>query len=182
MPAEAVCPHCQLKLRVPADYGGRTVKCPQCQQRFVVMLPGDISRPAASDIPPSPTVATKPAAAFEQLVMSVLDEDDTATDDETDAHVQRVAGPSHFWRCAKCQAVWEKKTLPVATLQNTRIKAMVRCETCGQAVPYADVHAGKYDAPEITLICPHCHLQFGGPADDLLGQPCPGCSHPLPQR
>ena len=178
MPAEVVCSHCQLKLRVPADYGGRSVKCPQCQHRFIVQLPTTAVPPPA----PAPVASTKPVKVFDQLIMSVLDEDEQAASNAGDAHVQSVPGPSHFWRCAKCQAVWEKKVLPVTTLKNTRITAMVRCETCGDAVPYIDVHAGKYDAPEITLNCPHCQMQFSGPAADLLGQPCPGCNHLLPKQ
>ena len=176
MPAEAICPHCQLKLRVPADYGGRSVKCAQCQQRFIVNLPGAV--PAAVPAP----LASQSTSTFDQLILSVLDEDDDAEADDIDAHVQKVAGPSHFWRCPRCTATWQKKTLAATVLENTRIKAMVRCESCGTAVSYADMQSGQYDAAEITLTCPHCHLDLNGPAEDLLGGVCPGCGHHLPRQ
>jgi hypothetical protein len=58
---------------------------------------------------------------------------------------------------------------------------MVRCETCGAAYDYQAVHGGKYDAAEVAVQCPKCHLELTGPADDLLGQPCPGCGAKLPK-
>lgn len=178
MPAEAKCPHCQLSLRVPSDYAGKSVKCPQCQQRFVVggSAPGakpTITAPAATP--------QKPPGEFEELIMSVLNEGEEDEAAAADAHVEKVKGPSRFWRCAKCDAVWEKKPLASTHLEGSRIKAMVRCETCGGAFDYAAVHGGKYDVPEISLTCPKCHLQLSGPADDLLDKPCPACGAHLPK-
>lgn len=65
MPAEAVCPHCQLKLRVPETFAGRSVKCAQCQRRFVVTFP-------------SATPAPEAQPSFESLVLSVLDDGNQA--------------------------------------------------------------------------------------------------------
>ncbi len=180
MPAEATCPHCQLKLRVPADYAGRSVKCPQCQQRFIVNSTGNEPAAVPATAVLSRAITPRSSGAFEELIMSVLDEDEVEV--EGDAHIEKVAGPSHSWRCPKCAALWEKKVLSAASLQNTRIKPMVRCETCGTAVAYADMQGGKFDAPEIRLTCPHCRLHVNGPAEDLLGQPCPGCAHHLPRQ
>ena len=59
MPAEAKCPRCQLTLRVPSNFGGQRVKCPQCQERFVVPLP-----------PPQPPPSK--SAIFEGLVQDSL--------------------------------------------------------------------------------------------------------------
>jgi uncharacterized CHY-type Zn-finger protein len=186
MPAEAKCPYCQLKLRVPNDYGGKSVKCPQCQQRFIVG-----GGPALAQAQPEANARTmlkapgaKSAGNFEDLVMSVLDEDEpeTTTSTSADAHVQKVAGPSRFWRCPKCEAVWEKKPLKNPDLQGSRIKAMVRCETCAAAYDYQEVQAGKYDTPEISLTCPKCHVQLSGPAVDLLGKPCAACGTQLPKQ
>lgn len=173
MPAEARCPHCQLVLRVPSDYGGRSVKCPQCAQRFVVEFPGS-TEPALlnQNAPPPPD--------FESLVMSVLDEDEDEPTVEAAAHVRRLSGPSHFWHCPHCQATWKKKPLPETHFENPRIKAMARCECCGHAFDYSVVESGKFDAPEVELACPHCRLELTGPADDLLGKTCPACAQALP--
>jgi hypothetical protein len=195
MPAEATCPHCQLTLRVPCDYSGKSVKCPQCQQRFIVALPAPAARVAAPVAAPPAPVPTGPllprastsksSASFENLVISALEEDEEEGADVLEAQlapstVKTVSGPSHFWRCPKCQALWEKKSLSTSSLQNSRIKAMVRCETCGAAYDYQAVHNGTYDAVEVAIRCPKCHLELTGPADDLLGQPCPGCGAKLP--
>jgi hypothetical protein len=194
MPAEATCPHCQLTLRVPCDYSGKSVKCPQCQQRFIVAVAAPAApsapAPAISALAPSgpllPRACTsKSSGSFENLVISALEEDEEESVEVLDArpsaaNVKTVSGPSHFWRCPKCQALWEKKSLSTSGLQNSRIKAMVRCETCGTAYDYQTVHDGKYDAAEVAIRCPKCHLELTGPGDDLLGQPCPGCGAKLP--
>jgi uncharacterized CHY-type Zn-finger protein len=207
MPAEATCPHCQLTLRVPENYGGKSVKCPQCQRRFTVGAPGGALAP-----PPPAPVATAPksnSAAFDDLVLSMLDEDEEETPAaasvapaptkpttfkppgtpaaapstaKTLAIAAKKGAASHYWRCPKCQALWEKRPLAAAALENTRIKAKVRCETCGAAYDYQEVHSGQYDAAEVSVACGKCHLEFSGPAEDLLGQPCPACGAALPKK
>lgn len=64
MPAEAQCPRCQLTIRVPSNFGGQRVKCPQCQERFMVPLP-----------PPQPPPSK--SAIFEDLVQDTLADDDS---------------------------------------------------------------------------------------------------------
>jgi hypothetical protein len=176
MPAKTTCPHCQLTLKVPSDYAGQSVKCPQCSERFIVEFPSVGEPSHLGSGPPTPD--------FESLVMSVLDEDEAETTDEvaSHTHIERLSGPSHFWRCPDCQAVWEKQKLPDAHFENPRIKALARCESCGHAFDYAEVESGKLDALEVQLACPHCHLELSGPADDLLGKTCPACAHALPAR
>lgn len=178
MPAEATCPHCQLTLRIPSDYAGRSVKCPQCQQRFIVSMPGQAA--VAVSQTPLPRPVVKSSGEFDDLIMSVLDADDE--EDEGEAYVTKAAGPSLHWRCPRCTALWEKKPLPTAAIQSTHIEPMVRCETCGAAYAYAAVQSGKYDAPEVTVTCAHCGRHLKGPAEGLLGQPCPGCTHRLPRQ
>lgn len=172
MPAKATCPHCQLELRVPSNYAGHSVKCPQCAERFVVELPPQEETSLLS--------SASPPSDFESLVMSVLDEEENDNGPASDAHVQRLSGPSHYWRCPHCQAVWKKQPLPEAHFENPHIKAMARCESCGHAQDHAEVEQGKFDAPEVRLTCPHCLLDLSGPADDLLGKTCPACAHALP--
>jgi hypothetical protein len=182
MPAEATCPHCHLTLRVPSDYGGKSVKCPQCQQRFTVAFAGPPAPAPSKLVPVLPRAgASKSSGSFENLVLSALEEEDEAEAAPAQTLIKPVAGPSHFWRCPKCQALWEKKVLSTAALQNSRIKAMVRCETCGSAYDYQAVHDGRYDAPEVSLACTKCHLELSGPAEDLLGKPCPACGERLPE-
>jgi hypothetical protein len=192
MPAKAICPHCQLSLKVPSDYAGKSVKCPQCQQRFIVSTsdaPAGSPAPLAAPAPPAkpdavlrgPAASVEAPSAFDDLVMSVLNEGEEDTEG-ADGHVEKVAGPSHFWSCPKCKAVWEKKPLQVESLKASRIKAMVRCETCGAAYDYAAVHSGKYDTLEIKITCPKCHLELTGPAEDLLDKHCPGCGGHLPKK
>lgn len=229
MPAQARCPHCQLSLRVPNDHHGKSVKCPQCQKRFIVELPmyPPVRQPQEEAQPsagpkPAPVMSpefllppTKPSSApapvssasspakseparppkdsvtrFEDLVLSVLEEeDDTPEPTErvltigkgTPGKLQKLQGPSNYWRCTKCDAIWEKKPLLAAHLENTRIKAMVRCETCGKSFDYQDVHGGKMDAPEVKVTCTNCGVELRGPEQDLLGQKCPGCSAFLPR-
>lgn len=182
MPAEAVCPHCQLKLRVPANYAGRSVKCAQCQQRFVVQLLADAT-PAQPSVPAATrlSAAPLPTPVIEELVLSVLEEDEVP-EEPANVQIERLAGPSYFWQCPQCTALWRKKALSTESLHATHIKPMARCESCGDAVSYDDVQAGKYDALEVSLRCPHCRQQLSGPAEHLLGRPCPGCGHPLPRQ
>jgi hypothetical protein len=50
MPAEAKCPRCQITIRVPSHFDGQRVKCPQCQERFVVTLPPPQTPPSRAEI------------------------------------------------------------------------------------------------------------------------------------
>jgi predicted Zn finger-like uncharacterized protein len=56
MPIRIPCPHCQKEYILPDDKQGKTVRCKQCQQSFIVAL-GDEATPAPSSEP----TATKPA-------------------------------------------------------------------------------------------------------------------------
>jgi hypothetical protein len=57
MNLQIACPHCQTRVRAPAQMVGQSVKCPSCQQTFVVTDPS--TRPA----PPAPA----PSGGFEDL-------------------------------------------------------------------------------------------------------------------
>ncbi len=77
--AQATCPHCELSIRVPIDYADRSVKCPQCEQRFTVGT-GSVSAPdvgGPSDAP-GKRGANRPTSvvSFEALVMEVLSTDE----------------------------------------------------------------------------------------------------------
>ena len=78
MPAQATCPRCELTIRVPVDYAGKSVKCPQCQQRFVVggaRAPETVA-PSVEPTNPSASVRTAPLPNFDAIVMKVLSEDE----------------------------------------------------------------------------------------------------------
>jgi hypothetical protein len=57
MNLQIACPHCQTRVRAPAQMVGQSVKCPSCQQTFVVTDPS--TRPA--------TPAPAPSSGFEDL-------------------------------------------------------------------------------------------------------------------
>jgi hypothetical protein len=51
------CSHCGQKLKAPVTRLGKTVKCPKCQQDFVLQAATNAATPAAT---PAPTVVTQP--------------------------------------------------------------------------------------------------------------------------
>lgn len=163
MPAKTTCPNCQLSIRVPVDYAGRSIKCPQCNQRFPV--PGER---------PTPPPAATPAPTFDDLVLKSLDDDEpvVATPVET-ARARVLSGAAQYWCCPHCKTLGEKAALSSA-------ETTVVCTGCGQAFGYFDVFGGKFDAVEVELACQKCGTLFTGPADILLGQPCPTCQAKLP--
>jgi predicted Zn finger-like uncharacterized protein len=57
MNLQIACPHCQTRVRAPAQMVGQSVKCPSCQQTFVVI------DPSTKAAPPAPA----PSGGFEDL-------------------------------------------------------------------------------------------------------------------
>src|SRR5712671_6883615 len=47
MNLQIACPHCQTRVRAPAQMVGQSVKCPSCQQTFVVTDPNTRAVPSA---------------------------------------------------------------------------------------------------------------------------------------
>jgi predicted Zn finger-like uncharacterized protein len=61
------CPHCQRKLRVPAELLGRQVKCPGCGQQFTASVAGAAPAPPPPPPPPPPPVPGQaPAYSYQQ--------------------------------------------------------------------------------------------------------------------
>jgi serine/threonine protein kinase len=93
--------------------------------------------------------------------------------------VNRLAGPSNFWRCPNCRAILRKNETTSTMARN--IVGTVTCGGCRRSYGADDVYGGRYDLPEVELRCPTCSIQLRGPEVELLGEPCPSCNRPLPR-
>jgi hypothetical protein len=102
-----------------------------------------------------------------------------------DPTITDVPGPSRFWRCPQCRAVLNRNRLsdPVATLLGSPTAAQqVVFATCAKCKSDVDLSGDRYDLREVKLNCPHCGSALQGPAEELLGNPCPACKVPLPRE
>ena len=93
--------------------------------------------------------------------------------------IKTLPGPSLFWRCPNCSAILKKRQLQGLS-DDAQITGVVTCGGCQRTYSYKDVYGGRFDLPEVELLCPHCSTHLRGPRDDLLGKPCPSCKKPLP--
>ena len=59
----AVCPGCGLRANVPGGVAGKALKCPRCQTRFTVPMPG--AAPAATQLEAPATLAEPVVTALE---------------------------------------------------------------------------------------------------------------------
>ncbi|HTN77090.1 MAG TPA: hypothetical protein VL096_17645 [Pirellulaceae bacterium] len=84
MSTKANCPQCQCEIRIPSDYGGRSVKCPQCLQRFLVPL------------------VTTSAPSFETLVQQALSDEETQAREVVCANCETKQLPGPY--CVHCRA------------------------------------------------------------------------------
>jgi len=89
--------------------------------------------------------------------------------------------PSSFWKCPKCKGIIKKgEPLPAMSRFDSVIDS-VTCGGCGASYPRDEIYGGKYDLPEVSVVCPHCSASLRGP-DELIGSTCPACKRPLPPR
>jgi len=101
--------------------------------------------------------------------------------EEREVKIERIQGPSRFWRCPSCGATLQKKENLMVEYPDADVGGSVTCGGCRESFDYLDVYTGKYDLPEIRFACPHCSKTLRGPADELLGKPCPACDKPIPK-
>jgi len=88
---------------------------------------------------------------------------------------------SRFWRCPKCKGVIKKSDPLPGMSRFASVVGSITCGGCGASYPRDVIYGGKYDLPEVSVICPHCSTSLKGP-DELIGKTCPSCKQPLPSR
>lgn len=96
--------------------------------------------------------------------------------------IERIGGPSRFWRCPHCKTVLQKGMPHAFNIisPTTDVVGTATCGSCGHGYQQTDVYGGKYDLPEVKLRCPGCGTSLQGPAEELLGRSCPACQKTLP--
>jgi hypothetical protein len=107
-----------------------------------------------------------------------------------DPTIRHVPGPSRFCRCPKCADVLSLEGLSESSravrIRNYEAPRDQRLETvlanCSRCKAALDVSDRQYDLPEVKLNCPQCKSFLYGPADELLGKPCPVCRNALPSE
>lgn len=109
--------------------------------------------------------------------LGLLEDGDRPAGADT-AHIKHLPGQSRFWRCPACGAVLPKRDSPGAS-PDAIVVGLVTCGGCNRTYPYDAVYGGDYDLPEVELNCPHCAVHLRGPAQELLGGPCPACGQQL---
>lgn len=113
------------------------------------------------------------------LLLSQMGQDSKQTVSVSDSPFAHVTGKSLFYRCPSCNVLLRKRSvegLPDAI-------GTTSCSECKASFSYSDVYYdGRYDVPEVEGKCPTCAAALRGPADDLLGKPCPSCNAMLPAK
>ena len=97
------------------------------------------------------------------------------------APVAKSGQSSSFWRCPKCKGIIKKSDPLPGMSRFDSVIGSVTCGGCSASYPRDEIYGGKYDLPEISVICPHCSASLKGP-DELIGTTCPACKRPLPPR